>query len=74
MLPSHATNKKKNLYQHGSAAGANRKKARVRIFYKNYLCNSIGLFVSPAFLFFYNTLQHQQHPLKRLALISVLIN
>ena len=33
------------------AAGANEKKARVRFFCKNYLCNFIGLFVSPAFLF-----------------------
>ena len=42
------------------------KKARVRIFYKIYLCNSIGLFVSLAFLFlFFN-----QQPRNRLALIN----
>ena len=57
----------KNLYQHGLAARANRKKARVRIFCKNYLCNSIGLFVSPAFLY---SSYLQQLPLKRLVLIN----
>ena len=65
MLPFHATNTQKACSSHGNnkkkacsshgfllvAAGANRKKARVRIFCKNYLCNFIGLFVSPAFLF-----------------------
>ena len=28
------------------------KKLVLEFFIKNYLCNSIGLFVSPAFLFF----------------------
>ena len=69
MLPYHATNRKKACSRHGIllvTAGANRKQARVRIFCKKYLCNSIGLFVSPAFLFLYD----QQHPLKRLALTN----
>ena len=69
MLPYHATNKKKACISHGIllvTAGANRKKARVRIFYKKYLCNSIGLFVFPAFLLF---ILHQQ-PRTRLALIN----
>ena len=66
MLPFHATKRKKARNSHGLAAGANKKKARVGIFYKNYLCNSIGLFVSPAFLFlFFN-----QQPRNRLALIN----
>ena len=53
MLPLHATNKKKACNSHGLAAGANRKKARVRNFCKNSLCNSIGFFISSAFIFFY---------------------
>ena len=66
MLPFHATNRKKARNSRGLAAGANRKNARVRIFYKNYLCNSIDLFVSPAFLFlFFN-----RQPRNRLALIN----
>ena len=48
------------------------KKLVLEFFVKNCLCNSIGLFVSPAFLFLYNSLQHQQRPLKRLALINQL--
>ena len=36
------------------AAGANKKKAPVRIFFvKNDLCNSSGLFIPSAFLLFY---------------------
>ena len=42
------------------------KKLALEFFYKNYLCNSIGLFVSPAFLFlFFN-----RQPRNRLALIN----
>ena len=42
------------------------KKLALDFFYKKYLCNSIGLFVSPAFLFFLSVTP----PLKRLALIN----
>ena len=49
------------------AAGAKRKKARVRIFCKNYLCNSNVLFIFSAFLFL---LYINRQPLKGLALIN----
>ena len=83
MLPFHATNKKKACSSHGTnkkkacsshgfllvAARANRKKARVRIFCKNYLCNFNGFFISSPFL---SPLYIQRQPLKRLASINQL--
>ena len=42
------------------------KKLVLEFFVKNYVCNSIGLFVFPAFLLF---ILHQQ-PRTRLALIN----
>ena len=40
------------------------KKLVLEFFVKNYLCNSIGLFVSPAFLFFNNRSAPYQQSLK----------
>ena len=72
MLPFHATNKKKAYSSHGFllvAAGAIRKKARVRIFFcKNYLCNFNGFFISSAFFYIPHILYIRQQPLKKLVL------
>ena len=46
------------------------KKLVLEFFVENYLCNSIGLFVSPAFFLFLYSSHLQQLPLKRLALIN----
>ena len=61
-LVAAGANKKKACSSHGRqlvAARANREKARIRIFCKNYLCNFIGLFVSPAFLLLYSSAPQQ---------------
>ena len=69
MLPYHATNKKKACISHGIllvTAGANRKKARVRIFCKK-LFMQLHWFISPAFFILQ---PNRQLSLKRLALIN----
>ena len=47
------------------------KKLVLELFVKNYLCNSIGLFVSPAFfIFIIQQFYTRWQPLTRLALIN----
>ena len=67
MLPYHATNRKKACNSHGSAAGANKKKARVRIFCKKLFMQLHWFIRFSSFFYFYHL---QQLPLKRLALIN----
>ena len=70
MLPYHATNKKKACISHGIllvTAGANRKKARVRIFCKK-LFMQLHWFI--CFSSFFILQHNQQLPLKMLALIN----
>ena len=69
MLPYHATNKKKACISMDRQQEPIGRKLVLEFFVKIYLCNSIGLFVSPAFLFLYSS-HLQQLPLKRLALIN----
>ena len=64
MLPYHATNKKKACISMDRQQEPIGKKLVLEFFVKNYLCNSIGLFVSPAFLFFNNRPAPYQQSLK----------
>ena len=65
MLPFHGTNKKKAGINHGLAAGANRKNARVRIFVKIFYATPTVLLFRQ--LFYFSTL-FDMAPQKRLVL------